>query len=143
MTPKQSLLIFSLGLIFLAGIILLVRAQRIREKYSLLWLGVSFLLLTTPFLIEFYHSIGELLGIINYISFLSFFAFLTLFLLSIQFTVALTVAYNQRKEIAQNVALLERRVADLEQQLALLVSTEQMKNQDLGGDPSPNTSRGF
>ncbi|MBF0126790.1 MAG: DUF2304 domain-containing protein [Magnetococcales bacterium] len=118
MTPKQSLLILLLGLFFFVGILLLVRSQQFREKYSLLWIGISLLLLSIPFLLDFYLVLGAWIGIVNHISLLTFFAILTLFLLALQFTLALTAAYHQRKEIAQNVALLEGRVAELEKRLA-------------------------
>ncbi|MBF0140512.1 MAG: DUF2304 domain-containing protein [Magnetococcales bacterium] len=120
MTFRQSLLIFLLACFFLLGTIHLVRRRMFREKYSLLWIGISLLFLSIPFLEEFYRFIGELFDIRNFLSFLLFCALLTLFLLSIQFTVALSVAFYQRKEMAQHMALLEAKVRGLEKRLAKL-----------------------
>ncbi|MBF0293603.1 MAG: DUF2304 domain-containing protein [Magnetococcales bacterium] len=118
MTLKQSLFLIVLSLLFLAGLVQLVRQRHIREQYSLLWIGMSVLLFSVPFLLDEYVAIGSWFGIVNPISILTFFAILTLFLLALQFTLSLTRSHRQRNEIAQQVALLEARVADLEQLLA-------------------------
>ncbi|HAT50709.1 MAG: DUF2304 domain-containing protein [Nitrospirae bacterium] len=117
MTIQQSILIFVLAFGFFLGVIWLVRSHQFREKYSLLWIGISLLFLSVPFFDAAYQKIGESIGIISMISFLSLCAFLTLFLLMIQVTIALTLAYNQRKEIIQNLALLEARIASIEKRL--------------------------
>jgi hypothetical protein len=118
MMPKQVVLIFIVGVLFFVGIILLVRNHQFREKYSLLWIGISLIFITIPFFIDSYKTLGKFVGIVNPISFFFFFAILTLFLLSVQFTIALTVSFNQRKDITQQMALLVYRVVELEKQLA-------------------------
>jgi hypothetical protein len=117
MKSTQMWFIFLLGIMFFSSIIMMVRTYRFREKYSLLWIGISLGFLSIPFFIDFYTAIGKFIGIINPISFFFFFGILTLFLLSVQFTIALTVAFNQRKDIAQKVALLECKVLELEKKL--------------------------
>ncbi|MBF0098837.1 MAG: DUF2304 domain-containing protein [Magnetococcales bacterium] len=116
MTFRQTILIFLLAFFFLLGTIQLVRHHMFREKYSLLWIGISLLFLSIPFLERFYNFVGELLGINNFTSFLLLCALLTQFLLSVQFTVALSVAFHQRKEMAQQMAMLEAKVRGLEKQ---------------------------
>ncbi|HIJ85483.1 MAG: hypothetical protein HW380_2842 [Magnetococcales bacterium] len=125
MTLKQSVLIFILASLFLVGVIGLVRNFRFREKYSLLWAGISLLFLSIAFFDNFYLQIGEAIGIVSLTSFLSLCAFLTLFLLLIQVTIALSLAFHQRKEIAQNLALLEAQVLSIEKRLALLEKQKQ------------------
>ena len=123
MMYKQIVMIFILGIMFFSGIVWLVRTHHFREKYSLLWISMSLIFLTIPFFIDFYRMLGRSIGIITQISFFFFFAILTLFLLSVQFTIALTVAFNQRKDIAQQVALLEHKVVELEKQLTTATSS--------------------
>ncbi|MBF0358313.1 MAG: DUF2304 domain-containing protein [Magnetococcales bacterium] len=133
MMSKQMLLIFLLGLAFFASIIMLVRTYRFREKYSLLWIGISLGFLSIPFLIDYYTALGKFIGIINPISFFFFFGIVTLFLLSVQFTIALTVAFNQRKDIAQKVALLECKILELEKKIQFQASSNSLvtpENQD-------------
>ncbi|MBF0180317.1 MAG: DUF2304 domain-containing protein [Magnetococcales bacterium] len=117
MTLKQSLFLVVFSFLFLIGIVQLVRSRRIREQYSLLWIGMSVMLCSVPFLLDEYVAIGSFIGIANPISILTFFAILTLFLLALQYTLSLTRSHRQRHEIAQQVALLEARVEELEQRL--------------------------
>lgn len=119
MTEHQIWFFYSLGGFLLVGIIWLVRVQSFREKYSLLWIATCLLFITIPMFYDLYIWVGNLAGIITPVSFFFFSALLMLFLLSIQFTVALTVAFNQRKNIAQHVALLEGKFKELEKRLAI------------------------
>ncbi|MBF0427885.1 MAG: DUF2304 domain-containing protein [Magnetococcales bacterium] len=133
MTLKQSIMIFLMGVLFFIGVVSLVRNHHFREKYSLLWIFISLVFLSVPFFDNFYHEIGEIIGISNLTSFLSLFAFLTLFVLMVQMTIALTTAFHQRKSITQNFALLECRVVELEKRLSEYEASNGMcalENQD-------------
>jgi hypothetical protein len=118
MTPKQYILLTVLGLLSLILVITLIQKSRIRIRYSILWVAISLFFLTIPLFVNFYAAIGELIGILNPISLFFFGATIGLFLLSLQFTLALSVAFNQRKATVQHTALLEERIQKLEKQLA-------------------------
>ncbi|MBF0195292.1 MAG: DUF2304 domain-containing protein [Magnetococcales bacterium] len=118
MTPKQYILLVVLGLLLLALVTTLIQKNRIRIRYSILWVAISLFFLTIPLFLNYYIAIGEFIGIINPISLFFFGATIGLFLLSLQFTLALSVAFNQRKATVQQTALLEERIEKLEKQLA-------------------------
>jgi hypothetical protein len=118
MTPKQSIFIILVGIFFLILVIALIQKNRIRIRYSILWVGISLFFMTIPLFIDFYTAVGELVGIVNYISLFFFGAIIGLFLLSIQFTLALSISFNQRKSAIQKTALLEERILKLEKKLA-------------------------
>ncbi|MBF0175323.1 MAG: DUF2304 domain-containing protein [Magnetococcales bacterium] len=119
MTPRQVFLIIVLGLLFLGMVLILIQRHMFREKYAILWLGSSILFILTPLFYDYFIEIGIFFGIMNPASFFFFFAIVEIFLLCIQFTVALTVSFNQRKITIQNLALLEQRVRDLESRVGL------------------------
>ncbi len=118
MTLKQSLLIIVIGLIFITMVFSLIQKHRIRIRYSILWIVISVFFITIPIMMDYYVLIGEMVGIINPISLFFFGAILGLFLLSLQFTLALSVSFYQRKAAIQHTAQLEERVLRLERQLA-------------------------
>ncbi|MBF0380038.1 MAG: DUF2304 domain-containing protein [Magnetococcales bacterium] len=118
MTPKQYALLIILGLLSLVLVTTLIQKNRIRIRYSILWVAISLFFLTIPLFVNFYTAFGELIGIINPISLFFFGATIGLFLLSLQFTLALSVAFNQRKATVQQTALLEERIEKLEKLLA-------------------------
>lgn len=117
MTDKQTYWILFLGVLFLALIIQQVRHHRFRERYAILWILVGVLFLSVPFLHDFYSQISMTMGIVNPISFFFFIAVLGLFLLGLQFTLAISCAFEQRRQSIQQLALLEERVRVLEQKL--------------------------
>jgi hypothetical protein len=118
MILKQYILLIILGLLSLFLVTTLIKKSRIRIRYSILWVAISLFFLTIPLFVNFYTSVGELIGILNPISLFFFGATIGLFLLSLQFTLALSVAFNQRKATVQQTALLEERINKLEKQLA-------------------------
>ncbi|MBF0138156.1 MAG: DUF2304 family protein [Magnetococcales bacterium] len=114
MTPRQTMLIVLLGLIFLGSVLIFIQRHMFREKYAILWLVIGVLFVSTPYLYDFFVSIGHYFDIINPTSFFFFFAIIEIILLCIQFTIAISVAFNQRKVTIQNLAILEHRVCELE-----------------------------
>ncbi|MBF0444603.1 MAG: DUF2304 domain-containing protein [Magnetococcales bacterium] len=119
MTPKQYILLIVLGLLSLILVTTLIQKNRIRIRYSILWVAISLFFLTIPLFVNFYTAVGELIGILSPISLFFFGATIGLFLLSLQFTLALSVAFHQRKDTVQQTALLEERIEKLEKQLAI------------------------
>jgi NADH:ubiquinone oxidoreductase subunit K len=68
-----------------------------------------------PLLFDFYVAVGKSVGIMTPTSVFFLLAILGLMLLSLQATLAASAAYTHRKALTQQFALLENRVAALEQ----------------------------
>lgn len=118
MSVVLHLVLIVLGLCFNAFVIYLVRRGSLELKYALGWILVGLLLLVLCVFPMLLNRIAELMGVeipINAAFFLSI-----LFLMSM--LLALTVVVSGHKgrlfRLTQTVALLEKRVAELEKQLA-------------------------
>ena len=118
MNVVLHLVLIVLGLCFNAFVIYLVRRGSLELKYALGWILVGLLLLVLCVFPMLLNRIAELMGVeipINAAFFLSI-----LFLMSM--LLALTVVVSGHKgrlfRLTQTVALLEKRVAELEKQLA-------------------------
>lgn len=109
MTDKQTIFVLLTSLSSLLFIIILIHKHQFREKYAILWVGVSLLFLSVLPFRNFYLKLAGFFGIINPITFFFFMAIMALFALSVQFTVALTTAFYQRKAAIQHMASLEER----------------------------------
>ncbi len=117
MTSKQAILVVLIGWSFLTFTLFLVQRHRFRERYAILWIFVGLLYMAVPLFHDFAAYVGRLIGFEDSVSFILFSGIMALSLLSIQFTLALTVAFNQRKAVIQRVAILEKRIHDLEMKL--------------------------
>lgn len=114
MTPRQIVFVTAVGLALLILVLELIRRQMLRERYSLLWFFICVALLSVPWLYDLYQAAARLAGIKDPNSIFYFMAIVGLVLLSLQFSLALSAAYYQRKQLIQQVALLEERVRRLE-----------------------------
>jgi hypothetical protein len=86
----------------------LIRKEKLREEYSILWLftGVAILVFSLApefFLSKFFTRITGL----YYLSAVVMIAFLFLLLIVLHFSVAISILTNRNKELAQRHALLE------------------------------------
>ena len=119
MTPRQVGFVTIVGLALFVLVLELIRRQMMREKYSLLWFLAGLLLLSVPWLYGLYAAAGRLVGIVDPNSVFFFAAIMGLVLLSLQFSLAISTAYFQRKTLVQQAGLLENRVRQLEERLGL------------------------
>jgi len=118
MTPRQVLFVTLVGLGLLILVLELIRRHLLREKYSLLWFFIAVALVTVPPLYGVYQWFARRVGIRDPNTIFFFLAIVGLILLSLQFSLALSTAYYQRKQLIQQTALLENRVRRLENALS-------------------------
>ncbi len=118
MTPKQTLVIAAVTAFFIVLVLELIRRQRLRERYSMLWFFIALAALTVPLLYGAYAWAARMLGFVEVNNLFVFLAVLALLLLSLQFSIAISTAYQRAKTLVQQIGLLERRVRELEEQLA-------------------------
>lgn len=115
MTPRQIVFVVFVAVGILGLILELIRRRMLREKYSLLWVMISVVMLTIPVLYPYYVKCALSVGIKSPQSFFFYCAIIGLVLLSLQFSISISTAYRNRKVLSQQMALLERRIRDLEQ----------------------------
>lgn len=124
--------IFAVGASILALLLVLelVRQRRLREEYSLLWLGTAFVMLIVAAWRDLLHGLSSFVGIAYPPNLLFLLAALFLLLLLLYFSTVITRLTQENKEIAQQVALLQH---DIER-LQALQQNRQRGEQDDSGD---------
>ena len=99
----------------------MVRRRRLREDYSLLWLGTFGVLIVLAVLRDsLLDGIANFLGIFYPPAALFVIGFGLTLVLLLQFSSVITRLATQNKTAAQHIALLSARVRELEQRLATL-----------------------
>ncbi|MFZ4813679.1 MAG: DUF2304 domain-containing protein [Phototrophicaceae bacterium] len=96
----------------LAFVIELVRRRRLREEYSLLWLGTALTMLALTAYRPLLHGFAALLGIIYPPNALFLVAIGFMLLILLHYSTVITRLTQENKQIAQQMALLRH---DLEQ----------------------------
>jgi len=97
--------------IVLILVVELIRRGRLKERYALLWLLAScvLLILSTTKIIE---KVSQIIGIYYPPSALFLIAFLFLLLITLHFSVVISGLSEQNKRLAQEIALLRRDLED-------------------------------
>ncbi len=114
MTLRLQIII---GIIIAFGIIIIlsyIRKNRLELKYALSWLAIGIFVLVldcVPGVIEF---LAELFGIVSPINMIFFLGFCFSLVIMFTLTVALSITASTAKRLTQKVALLEKRVIELE-----------------------------
>lgn len=91
----------------------LVRRRRLREEYSLLWLGTALVMLLVSAWRDLLHGLSDAVGIAYPPNLLFLLAAFFLLLMLLYFSTVITRLTQENKEIAQEVALLKHEVAQL------------------------------
>lgn len=94
----------------------LVRRRKLREEYSLLWLGTAFVMLVVAAWRDLLHGMAEFVGIVYPPNLLFLLAALFVMFILLYFSTVITRLTQENKEIAQQVALLQRQLDDLRTQ---------------------------
>jgi len=93
-------------------VIELVRRGRLKERYSLLWLFASGVLLVLSSSRDILKYISNMMGIYYPPSFLFLLAFLFLLLITLHFSVTISGLSEKNKRLAQELALLRREMRE-------------------------------
>lgn len=91
----------------------LVRRRRLREEYSLLWLGTAFVMLIVSAWRDLLHELSARVGIAYPPNLLFLMAALFLLILLLYFSTVITRLTQENKDIAQEVALLRHELETL------------------------------
>ncbi len=114
MSLRARLVMLGLGLLIGLVVLNLVRTRRLKEEFSLLWLSAAVLLVLAPLASDLFDALAAVLGIDYSPNLIFALAFIVILLLLLQFSVALSRFSEQITKLTQSVALLARRVEELE-----------------------------
>ncbi len=101
--------IFGSGSVFVV-VVELIRRGRLKERYSLLWLCASALLLVLSLSREVLEYLSHAMGIYYPPSLLFLLAFLFLLLITLHFSAVLSGLSEKNKKLAQELALLRMEI---------------------------------
>lgn len=107
MEPRLKLISLAISIFLLLFVLELVRRQRLKEKYSLLWLLMSIVLIMMiawPRLAIFMRDLFGLISISNTVFLI---AMIFIVVMCIHFSVRISVLSDQVKLLAQELALLK------------------------------------
>ena len=127
MTVKQQIFSILVSLAVFFFTIDLVRKKRLREEYSLLWLGTSVLMLVLIIRYDWLLALTALIGAVLPTTTLFLGSILFLVLLAVQFSIKISNLSNQVKDLVQENALLRY---EFEKSLQRL--DEQRQSKDTG-----------
>jgi hypothetical protein len=96
----------------------LVRRRRLREDYSLIWLGMaSILVMLSLFRNTMLYQLAELMGIQYHPTALFVIGFGLMLLILLQYSLVITRLTQENRQAAQHIALLKVRLSELEHRL--------------------------
>ena len=105
-------------LVLLIFVLELVRRRRLREDYSLLWLGVfGVLFILSLFPRSLLETVAQFMGIAYAPTAFFVIGFGLTLLVMIQFSIVISRLTRENKQAAQHIALLNARLRELERQL--------------------------
>ena len=108
-------IIVSLSLFLL--IMYLIRSQRIKEEYSLLWIFFSLVFIVFSFWRSGLDYLSDFLGVAYPPAALFMILLMAIFLILIEFSIIISKLSDKNKSLAQEIGLLRQKLEDLEQSL--------------------------
>jgi hypothetical protein len=102
----------------------LVRRRSLMERYALLWMAASVLILGLAVWQDALNVLARQLGIVSAPNALFFVALGFILLLLLHFSAAMSRLTDQSKVLAQRQAILEQRLSEVEQARALAVDED-------------------
>ena len=114
MEPKLQIIIAIVVLVGMVYIISLIRKNRLELKYALSWLVVAFIVLIIDCFPVLMERLAVLLGIASPVNMMFFVGFLFSLIILLTLTVAVSIAATCVKRLTQKIALMEKRIEELE-----------------------------
>lgn len=102
----------SMGFGIFGGVLWLIRERRLKEKYALLWLATSLLIIILASSRALLEGIATAVGIYYPPSLLFLLAVIFLVIVNISFSITLSRLSDNNRQLAQEVALLKKKAAD-------------------------------
>lgn len=108
MSLKIQIVSIAIAVTIFIIILNLVRARKLKESYSLLWLSASGLILILTIWKGLFFYISRLLGVVNANSIILLFGFSFLFVLILHLCVQVSKLSEQNRKLIQRLAIFER-----------------------------------
>jgi len=99
--------------LILMSVIELIRRNRLKEKYSLLWLASSFVMLFFSVSRKSLDQISLMVGILYPPSFIFILAFLFLVVINVHFSTVISELFEKNKDLTQEVGLLRKSLDEI------------------------------
>lgn len=96
-------------------IMYLIRSQRLKEEYSLLWIFFSLVFILFSFWRKGLDYLSDFLGVAYPPAALFMILLMAIFLILIEFSIIISKLSNKNKSLAQEVGLLKQRLKNVEQ----------------------------
>jgi hypothetical protein len=109
-----QLVAIAVSLLLFLFIMYLIRSQRLKEEYSLLWIFFSLVFILFSFWKGGLDHLSGLLGIAYPPAALFMILLMAIFLILIEFSIIISKLSNKNKSLAQEIALLRERLEKLE-----------------------------
>ena len=119
MEYRTRVFIALLGLAVLVFVVNLVRTRKLKEEYALLWLFAAIVLMLGPVFIDVVDAVSYALGILYPPAFIFLVALICVLFILFQFSVTISRFSDQIKILTQDVALLTKRLQDLQENAIL------------------------
>lgn len=113
MPLQQQLFALIISVLVFIVVIDMVRRRRLREEYSVLWLGTSVVMFVLVFRYEWLVSLTDLIGAGLPTTTLFLFSIIFLMLLSVQFCIKISQLTDQVKNLSQDNALMKQAIESL------------------------------
>ncbi|MDY5575884.1 MAG: DUF2304 domain-containing protein [Lachnospiraceae bacterium] len=114
MEVKLQIIIALVVVIGILYIVSLIRRNRLELKYALSWLIIAVLVLVLDGFPGLMENLAELLGIASPVNMMFFLGFLFSLVIVLTLTVAVSIAAGSVKRLNQKIALMEKRIENLE-----------------------------
>jgi hypothetical protein len=112
----------------------MVRRKKLKEEYSVLWVVLSALLVVLAAWSELLVRFTRLVGAQSSNSLIFFFGFVFVLLLLLSFTVRLSRASEENKEMAQRIALLQNEIDEIRRRKEPRIGGHSQSNGDARED---------
>jgi hypothetical protein len=124
MVWRARLFFILLGVLVLLFVINLVRTKKLKEEYALLWLLMAASLVLAPLLIDLIDQISFAIGIDYPPALMIVIALVCFALIFFQISVTISRFSEQIKNLSQDLALVRRRLEQLEASCGKAASPE-------------------
>ena len=105
----------SISLLLFFFIMYLIRSQRLKEEYSLLWIFFSLVFILLSFWRSGLDYISDFLGVAYPPAALFMILLMAVFLILIEFSIIISKLADKNKSLAQEIGLLKQRLKKMEE----------------------------
>ena len=112
---RVPILATAISVAIFLGVVELIRQNRLKEKYALLWLGSSLIMIPFSVSRTLLHTVGGIVGIKYAPSLIFLLGFLFLVVINIHLTSVISRLTDRNRALAQELALLRRELEERRQ----------------------------